>query len=158
MNIRKIEATDNKALAQMIRQVFEEHEAPRTGTVFSDPTTDNLFALFQAPQSILWVAQAENGSLGCCGIYPTPALPKGCAELVKFYLDKNLRGQKIGLQLFERSLASAKELGYQQLYIESLPHFDRAVKMYEKFGFTYLSQPLGESGHSSCNIWMLKDL
>jgi putative acetyltransferase len=30
--------------------------------------------------------------------------------------------------------------------------------MYEKFGFTYLKQSLGNSGHTGCDIWMLKEL
>ncbi len=42
MEIRKIQESDNKCLALLIRNVFEEYNAPREGTVYSDPTTDNL--------------------------------------------------------------------------------------------------------------------
>jgi putative acetyltransferase len=45
-----------------------------------------------------------------------------------------------------------------QIYLESLPHFDTAIAMYEKEGFIRLEKALGESGHSTCNIWMLKSL
>ncbi|MGC4022195.1 MAG: GNAT family N-acetyltransferase [Cyclobacteriaceae bacterium] len=158
LKIRKIEAGDNLALANMIKSVFEEHDAPRQGTVYSDPTTNNLFELFQKPKSIHWVADLDGEILGCCGIYPTEGLPNGCAELVKFYLPKKARGKGIGKELMEMSIKSAKEFGYKQLYIESLPQFAKAVGIYEKLGFAKLNNPLGNSGHGSCNIWMLKDL
>jgi putative acetyltransferase len=49
-------------------------------------------------------------------------------------------------------------MGYKRLYLESLPEFSKAVSMYEKFGFERLDKPLGSSGHTTCNIWMLKEL
>ena len=51
--LRPIEKRDNAALAQMIRSVFEEHDAPTEGTVYTDPTTDDLFGLFIAASSHL---------------------------------------------------------------------------------------------------------
>lgn len=142
----------------MIRQVFDEHQAPQKGTVYSDPTTDNLFDLFQAEKSLLWVAEIDNEIVGCCGIFPTKGLPEKCAELVKFYLSAKARGKGIGKSLMEKSIESARELGYTELYLESLPEFSNAVSIYEKQGFLKLDQPLGESGHTTCNIWMLKKL
>jgi putative acetyltransferase len=58
----------------------------------------------------------------------------------------------------EKCIDSARSLGYRQLYLESLPHFSKAVDIYEKLGFRTLAEPLGNSGHPSCNIWMLLDL
>ena len=31
-----------------------------------------------------------------------------------------------------------------------------AIPMYEQFGFSYLPGPLGNSGHTGCDIWMIK--
>jgi putative acetyltransferase len=156
--IREVKKDDNMVLAQVIREVFEEHDAPRKGTVYSDPTTDNLFELFQAPESILWVAETYGTILGCCGIYPTEGLPEDYVELVKFYLTPEARGRGIGKELMERCISSAIEFGYKKLYLESLSQFSKAVSIYEKQGFRKLSQPLGNSKHSTCNIWMIKDL
>ena len=156
--IRKIRETDNRILAGIIRQVFIEHNAPRQGTVFSDPTTDDLFNLFREPRSILWVAVYENEVVGCCGIYPTEGLNELCCELVKFYLLDSARGKGIGKTLMQKSIESAIEFGYGEVYLESLPHFETAVALYEKEGFDRLDQPLGDSKHSSCTIWMIKKL
>lgn len=156
--LRRVEEKDNLPLAQMIREVFEEHDAPREGTVYSDPTTDNLYELFTTAKSILWVAVTGNEVVGCCGIYPTPGLDEHCAELVKFYLARDARGRGTGRELMRKSVDSAREYGYTRLYLESLPHFAKAVSIYEKQGFVKLNQPLGKSIHTTCNIWMLKDL
>ena len=74
--IREVEKTDNLILSQIIRNVFEEHGAPKQGTVYSDPTTDNLYELFRAKKSVLWVAVTDGKITGCCGIYPTNGLPE----------------------------------------------------------------------------------
>lgn len=158
MIIRKIQEADNAVLATIIRRVFEEHDAPRQGTVYSDPTTDDLFDLFKAPKSVLWVAEVQGRVMGCCGIYPTEGLSQGCAELVKFYLNSEARGLGVGRALMEQCTQSAIELGYNQLYLESLPQFAAAIGIYEKQGYTAISHPLGQSGHTSCNVWMVKRL
>ena len=158
VTLRLVEEKDNAALAGIIRKVFEEHHAPQKGTVYSDPTTDNLYLLFRTPRSVLWVAEMNDTTLGCCGVYPTKGLSANCAELVKFYLSKEARGKGIGKALMQRCIQSAKEFEYTQLYLESLPHFSRAVRIYEKQGFVRLDHPLGKSEHTACNIWMVKDL
>ncbi|WP_319482223.1 GNAT family N-acetyltransferase [uncultured Draconibacterium sp.] len=158
MNIRKVKKSDNKHLADLIRAAFVEYNAPREGTVFSDPTTDNLFELFLNEKSVLWVAENDGEILGCCGIYPTNGMPLGCAELVKFYLLAKARGNGLGTKLMQQSIESAKELGYSEIYIETLPEFDNAVGMYERAGFEKLDKPLGDSGHTGCDIWMIKRL
>lgn len=155
---RKAGQADNAGLARMIREVFDEHGAPHHGTVYSDPTTDDLFALFRVPKAVLWLAEEEGRLLGCCGVYPTEGLPPGYAELVKFYLAASARGKGIGKTLMEMSIASAREFGYTHLYLESLPQFAKAVSLYEHTGFHSLDHPLGNSGHTSCTIWMVRKL
>jgi putative acetyltransferase len=155
---REVKKVDNPALASMIRQVFREHEAPQKGTVFSDPTTDDLYGLFRSGRSVLWVAEINGVAEGCCGIYPTEGLENNCAELVKYYLAENGRGKGTGRQLMELCIDSARELGYEKLYLESMPHFSKALRIYEKLGFKHLSGPLGNSGHTGCKIWMILDL
>lgn len=128
------------------------------GTVYDDPSTDNLFELFQTKKSAYWVAEENGQLLGGCGIYPTEGLPEGCAELVKFYLSPHARGEGIGRLLMQVSNNTAKSMGYEQLYLESFPQLEGAVSIYLKQGYEYLDAPLGNSGHHACTIWMLKEL
>jgi putative acetyltransferase len=156
--IREVTEADNQILANIIRNVFVEHDAPKEGTVYSDPTTDNLFELFKEPKSVLWVAEVDNAVVGCCGIYPTTGLPYNYAELVKFYLLKEARNKGLGNELFQKSIESAKNLGYKRLYLESLPHFKKAISMYEKTGFVNIQEPIVDSVHTTCDIRMLLDI
>jgi putative acetyltransferase len=158
IKLRTIQPTDNKQLASIIRTVFEEHDAAKPGTVYYDPTTDDLYSLFQTPRSIYWVAEIDGQMAGGAGIFPTPGLPGNCCEFVKFYLASSARGKGIGRKLMEQCINSAKELGYTQVYIESIPEFKAAITLYEKMGFQSLNAPLGNSGHFGCDIWMLKSL
>jgi putative acetyltransferase len=66
MIIREVLKEDNPYLARMIRRVFEEFDAPTAGTVYSDPTTENLYGLFRKARSVPWVIRA------------TPAVISGC--------------------------------------------------------------------------------
>jgi putative acetyltransferase len=155
---RQIRKEDNKAIAELIRSVFREFGIARPGTVYFDPTTDDLFALFSTPGSEYWIAEDNGKIIGGCGIYPTENLPDGCGELVKFYLDSSYRGKGIGKQLMDISIESARKMGYRQLYLESLPELGRAISLYERAGFKFIDYKMGDSGHFGCNIWMLKEL
>lgn len=155
---RHIEKKDNKEIADLIRSVFRELKIDRPGTVYFDPTTDDLFTLFKTRGSEYWIAEEDGKIIGGCGVFPTPGLPEGCAELVKLYLLSSYRGKGIGRMLMEKTFESAIKLGFRQLYLESLPELGRAISLYERAGFKMIRAPLGNSGHFGCNIWMLKDL
>lgn len=156
--IRKISREDNAVLASLIRRVFEEFDVDTAGTVYEDPTTDDLYSLFDRNDAVCWVAVDDNNVVGCAGVYPTEGLPAGCCEFVKFYLAPPARGKGIGEQLMHTCMESAKALGYTLIYLESFPAFSKALGLYKSAGFRELSSPMGNSGHFGCNIWMIKEL
>lgn len=157
--IRPISPHDNIALASIIRMNIEQLGLPTEGTAHSDPTTDHLYELFDTHKSAYWVvASAAGNVVGGCGVFPTKALPNNCCELVRFFLLPNWHGQGIGKILMQQCIDTAKKLGYTSMYLESFPDMKAAISLYERFGFKYLSSPLGESGHFACNVWMLKQL
>lgn len=158
VTLRNIGPDDNMDIAELIRSVFREFKIDRPGTVYFDPTTDDLYTLFKAPGSAYWIAEEDGKMIGGCGVYPTPGLPAGYAELVKLYLLAPWRGKGIGLMLMEKCFGSARELGYSRLYLESLPELEKAVSMYLKAGFRHIPHALGNSGHFGCTIWMVKEL
>jgi len=158
LTIRNIEAADNKALATIIRNSLEEFKANKPGTVYFDETTDHLSEVFKADRSVYFVVESGGIILGGGGIYPTANLDAGTCELVKLYLAANARGKGVGKLLMEKCIAAAREMGYQKIYLETMPELTIAIPMYEKFGFTYLSSAQGCSGHTGCNVWMIKDL
>ena len=159
ITIRTIQPEDNAVLAKIVRDTLAEFGANKPGTVYYDPTTDHLFEVFNSTHdSIYFIAEKDGSMLGGAGIYPTEALPEATCELVKMYLKPEARGIGLGRTLIEKCLASAKELGYTQVYLESMPELKKALSVYEKFGFEYLKGPMGNSGHTGCDLWMLKKL
>jgi len=156
--IRLIVKKDNPAIAAVIRSVLTEFKANKPGTVYFDPTTDALSELFSKPLSAYWVLEVDGKLVGGSGIYPTEGLPAGCCELVKLYLLPEARGKGHGKLLIEHCLAWAKQAGFAQVYLETMPELKMAVGLYERCGFTCLGCPLGNSGHFGCDLWMLKKL
>lgn len=159
IQIRPIEQKDNINIAKVIRGALEEFGANKPGTVYFDPTTDALFELFNnTPGSYYYIATIDNNVVGGAGIFPTENLPEGTCELVKLYLHKDARGTGLGKQLLNTAMQWAKENGYTQVYLESMPELSKAVTIYENVGFKRIHQPLGNSGHCGCDIWMVKNL
>jgi putative acetyltransferase len=39
-----------------------------------------------------------------------------------------------------------------------MPELTNAIGMYEKNGFEKIPGPLGNSGHTGCDVWMMKEL
>jgi len=156
--IRTIQPTDNKNLAAIVRNVLAEFGANHAGTVYYDPTTDNLFELFQKEKSIYFVALINDEIVGGAGIFPSSGLPEKTCELVKMYLSKNARGQGLGKLLIKKCIDFAIENGYKHIYLETMPELKKAMSVYEKFGFYYLKSAMGNTGHFGCDIWMMKDL
>lgn len=158
MEIRKIKQVDNSALSKLIKGVFEEFDIAKEGTVYTDPTTDNLYTLFDVEKAVYWIAEENGELLGGCGIYPTEGLPVGYAELVKLYLSPASRGKGTGKLLMQRAIESARELGYTNLYLESFPELEKAVSLYKQIGFVEIEKSRGNSGHYACTIWMEMEL
>jgi putative acetyltransferase len=156
--IKNIQPGDDKALAEIIRNTLTEFKANKPGTVYFDETTDHLSEVFKTAGSIYFVAVLNGEIMGGSGIYPTANLPEGTCELVKLYLSSKARGKGFGKLLLEKCIAAAKELDYKKIYLETMPELIIAIPMYEKLGFTYLPAAQGSSGHTGCNVWMIKNL
>jgi putative acetyltransferase len=156
VSIRSIQQADNPILAKIVRDTLAEFGANHPGTVYYDDTTDALYELFQHKGAGYFTTTLNNKVVGGGGIYPTDGLPADTCELVKMYLLPEARGAGLGRTLIEKNLLFAKEMGYRQVYLETMPELKQALKVYEKFGFEYLKGPMGNSGHTGCSLWMLK--
>jgi len=156
--IRTIELQDNIIIANIIRDSLIEFGANRPGTVYYDASTDHLYELFQKPTSIYYIAEQNHEIIGGAGIFPSDGLPENICELVKMYLKKNARGTGLGKMLMDKCTRFAVLQGYTTIYLQTMPELVRAINMYEKAGFSFLSGPLGNTGHYGCEVWMSKEL
>lgn len=158
MLIRKIKKEDNAQIAKVIRDVFIELEAPKTGTAYEDPILDILYEVYDKANTVYFVIEHEGKIIGGSGIAPLDNGPNEICELQKMYFAPEARGKGLGKQMILKCLDFAKEVGFEKCYLETLEMMEDAQKLYQKVGFKYLEEPLGCTGHSSCPVWMIKDL
>jgi len=156
--IRNIKPSDNASLAKIVKNTLAEFGANHPGTVYYDPSTDALFELFQKERSVYNVAELDSEIVGGGGIYPTDGLPDDTCELVKMYLLPQARGVGLGKLMIEKCIEQAKAKGFKKIYLETMPELKQALNVYAKFGFEYLKGPMGNSGHTGCSLWMLKEI
>jgi putative acetyltransferase len=156
--IRKIEPNDNAQLEQVIRACFHEFKIPLEGTAYSDKETPQMYESYQNGNDIYFVIDADGEILGGGGVKPLKDFGGDVCEIQKMYFSTKVRGKGYGKLLFKRCMDAAKELGYKQCYLESAPQLKAAIHIYESFGFKHLEEALGNTGHFSCGVWMIKDL
>ncbi|WP_395057623.1 GNAT family N-acetyltransferase [Flavobacterium sp.] len=156
--IREIQQKDNQAIAKIVRDVLMELGAPKIGTAYADPQLDFLFETYQYPKSKYFVVENNGVVIGGAGIAPLENEAETICELQKMYFLTEYRGLGIGSQLMENCLDIAKNFGYKKCYLETMPYMEAAQKLYKKVGFEYLCEPMGSTGHTSCPVWMIKQL
>ena len=156
--IREIEPQDNKHIAKVIRDVLIEFGVPKVGTAYEDKATDEMFENFDKPTSIYYVVEYNNKIVGGCGIAQLDNYKGKTCELQKMYFLPITRGKGIGSILINTCLEKAKNLGYNNCYLETMPYMEAARALYKKNGFINLEKAMGETGHFSCNVWMIKKL
>ena len=156
--IREIQQKDNQAIAKIVRDVLMELGAPKVGTAYSDPNLDFLFETYQNPKSIYFVVENNGRVIGGAGIAQLENAPKTICELQKMYFLTEARGLGLGSQLMEKCITSATSFGFEKCYLETMTYMENAQKLYKKSGFDYLLEPLGNTGHTSCPVWMIKQL
>lgn len=156
--IREIEPQDNAQLEQVIRSCFHEFKIPLEGTAFSDPETSSMYESYQNENDIYYVLDRNGIILGGGGVKPLRDFETSVCEIQKMYFSPKARGKGLGKALFQKCLESAKKLGYNKCYLESASQLKAAIHIYENYGFRHLEKALGNTGHYSCGVWMIKDL
>ncbi len=156
--IREIQPEDNSKIAEAIRTILIEFGVPKVGTAYADKILDTLSEAYGAENAIYWVIEKDNNIFGGAGIQQLENYDGNVCELQKMYFIPEARGIGLGSKMMSLCLQKAKEFGYEKCYLETLPYMEDARKLYRKVGFKDLSAPLGDTGHYSCNLWMIKDL
>jgi len=158
IQIREIQKEDNPQIAAVIREVFISDNYPKTGTAFADTQLDFMFETYDKPRAIYFVVEENGKIIGGGGVSQLENATENICELQKMYFLQEARSKGIGLQMIEKCLAKATEFGYEKCYLETLPEMLAAQSLYKKVGFEYLCEPLGNTGHTTCPVWMIREL
>lgn len=159
--IRPLEPRHDVALARVIRQTISEFVEPchQQFTSMGDAQLDTLSAFYKDPQRQFWVIEDDEGIVwGGGGFAPLDEGPPEICELQKMYFDPKIRGLGFGKAILQRCLKAAYEAGFRQCYIETLGSMTTAQALYTTHGFLSIPKSMGDTGHSHCDRFFIKDL
>ncbi|REE82200.1 putative acetyltransferase [Lutibacter oceani] len=156
--IREIIPEDNAKIAKAIRDVLIEYGVPKVGTAYADTILDTLFEAYNFEKSVYFIIEKDGEIFGGAGIKQLDNYTGKVCELQKMYFLPEARGIGLGSKMMQTCLQKARDFGFEKCYLETLPYMQDARKLYRKVGFKDLDAPMGDTGHYSCNLWMLKDL
>lgn len=156
--IREIDSKDNEQMARVVREVILEMGAPKTGTAYEDKALDDLYQTYQKERAVYYVVEHKGQVVGGGGIAQLDNFEGNTCELQKMYFLPMARGKGLGSKMIQQCLDKAKEFGFEQCYLETMPYMTAARALYQKNGFSQIEGPMGDTCHYSCDVWMLKKL
>lgn len=157
-HIRPIEKKDNASLAKVLRAVLIEMGVPKVGTAYEDEALDCMYETYSKDRHIYYVVEKERQIFGGAGIAPLSAADPNICELQKMYFLSESRGLGVGAKMMQTCLDFAKKNKFTKCYLETMPYMKAARKLYKRTGFKDLEAAMGDTGHYSCQAWMIKDL
>ena len=159
ISIREIKAADNQAIKKLVLDILAEFELHGEGYAGVDAELEDMHNAYLDHLSADYVVQQQGVLIGVGGFAPLAGTEPGTvAELRKMYFLPTYRGQGLGQQLIDRCLSAAASCGYVGMYLETVPAMKAAQALYQKNGFSYLSERMGDTGHSNCGVYMHKVL
>ena len=156
LTLRPIQPTDNAAVARIIRTVMPEFNCVGEGFSINDPELEDMYTAYTQPRSAFYVLTDETGTVGVGGYAPLAGGDGTICELRKMYLLPTVRGKGGGKLIMDACLAGARRDGYDAMYLETVRAMTTAAKVYARYGFTYLDGPMGSTGHSGCDRFMIR--
>jgi putative acetyltransferase len=156
--IREIRPEDNPQIEAVIKGCFPEFKIPLKGTAYEDAETPFMFESYKGEREVYYVIANDIEVFGGAGIKQLKDFDAGVCELQKMYFSPKIRGKGYGKLMFETCLKTAKDFGFETCYIETASQLKAAIHIYEDFGFKHRTEPLGNTGHYSCGVWMTKTL
>ena len=159
VTIRLIEPKDNASVKTLVLETLAEFGLVGEGFAGVDAEMEDMYAAYNNDLSAYFVIELANKIEGVGGYAPLVGTEPGTvAELRKMYLSSKLRGQGSGQKLLLLCINQAKDKQYKSMYLETVPTMKAAQKLYLSQGFNYLSNRLGDTGHSGCHVCMLRKL
>ncbi|KAL3486812.1 acyl-CoA N-acyltransferase [Aspergillus germanicus] len=119
---------------------------------------DSLPGKYAPPHGELLLAyRPDNTPLGCVALrplfdqhsQPQDGLGKGYCEMKRLYVSPKARGMGLGKALVTAIVQRAKELGYGEIRLDTLPFMLGAIQLYKRIGFVeidrYYDTPLEDT-------------
>jgi ribosomal protein S18 acetylase RimI-like enzyme len=143
----KLIQAQSRAEITNARMLFEEYAA---GLGLSlcfqnfDRELAELPGRYAPPSGRLLLAFVDNELAGCVALRK---IDEGVCEMKRLFVRQNFRGRSLGRNLAAAIIDSAREIGYRQIRLDTLPDkMEPAVGLYRRLGFKeiepYYSNPV----------------
>jgi putative acetyltransferase len=152
-----ISKEDNLSVKKLIQEVMTEFGAVGEGYSIEDAEVNEMYEAYDNSKSKFWVLKKQGKIVGCGGIAPLLGGNSETCELRKMYFYKEARGFGMGKKMVELCLEKAKELGYKNMYLETIERMEQANSLYKKMGFKSTCR-MGATGHSACGAFYVRSL
>ena len=87
------------------------------------------------PDGVLHLILADGKPAGCIGLRK---LDETRCEMKRLYVRPEYRRHQLGDQLVQRILQDARNLGYKEMLLDTLPQLDSAIRLYQRHGFDFI--------------------
>jgi ribosomal protein S18 acetylase RimI-like enzyme len=87
---------------------------------------------YGAPEGCLYLLRADGAFFGCGGM---KKLDEGRCELKRMYIRPAFRGLGLGRAMALRIISRAREAGYREMLLDTLPFLTAAQALYRSLGF-----------------------
>ena len=133
--IRVVRAIDTRSVA-IVRVLFREYaDSLEFSLDFQDFDREvrGLPGEYTPPRGALFLAWVEGDSAGCVGVRPIDA--QTC-EMKRLYVRPEFRVRGVGRVLAERAVEEGRNLGYDRMWLDTVPSMAAAIALYRSMGFT----------------------
>lgn len=97
----------------------------------------HLEAKYGGPAGRLVLARADGEAAGCVALR---RMSDTRCELKRLYVRPAFRGRGLGRTLTERMIAEARQIGYRDMVLDTLPFLTEAISLYRRLGFQEIAQ------------------
>ena len=123
----------------LVRDLFREYQAWLNTDCCFQGFEEELASLpgnYSGLKGNIYLAFEGKHAVACSAIRPRGDKPETDAELKRLYVNKAYRGHGLGRDIFNSSMSSAKEMGYEAVVLETLPEKMKAAQfLYSDYGF-----------------------
>src|SRR5213593_3834878 len=131
MQIRRAGLDDAASIASLLNAAFVEYEPSYTPEAYAATTPTHDRIQQRMSEGPVWVAMQGDTLVGTVS-----AVPKEDALYLRSMAVLPMaRGRGIGKSLLEEVETFARSNYYRRLLLSTTPFLDRAIRLYEQFGF-----------------------
>jgi len=132
----RLVSAEHTAEIEQARMLFEEYAAGLGLSLCFQNFDHELAELpgrYAPPSGRLLLAFVDNELAGCVALRK---IDEGVCEMKRLFVRQNFRGRSLGRDLAAAIIGLAREIGYQQMRLDTLPDkMDTAVGLYRRLGF-----------------------